>query len=173
MFYLCCIINHPNTLWLKTIIISLMNLCVGNSDSTAESAYLYMKCLGPHLGDLKSWGLSCDNWDSLSISSSTRGPLTWPPSASSQHDDLWYLKTPRANSSCQETKTASCQTLQDWTQTLAKHHFWHILLAKADRYTGRWFHSMRECQRTCGHFYSARVTLGQLHDFSTAPFLNC
>ena len=111
--------------------------------------------------------------DSLSISSSTRGPLTWPPSASSQHDDLRYLKTPRANSSCQETRTESCQTLQDWTQTLAKHHFWHILLAKADRYTGRWFHSMRECQRTCGHFYSARVTLGQLHDFSTAPFLNC
>lgn len=89
LFCLCCTINHPNALWLKTIIIiSLMNPCVGNSDSTAESAYLYMQCLGPRLGDLKSWGLSCDNRGSLSISSSTRGPLTWPPSASSQHDDL-------------------------------------------------------------------------------------
>ena len=127
MFYLCCIINHPNALWLKTIIIWLMNLCVWNSDSTAESAYLYMQCLGP---SLKSWGLSCDSWDSLSISSSIRGPLTWPPSASSQHDDLWHLKTLRANSSCQETRTESCQTLQDWTQTLAKHHFWHILISQ-------------------------------------------
>lgn len=103
---LCCTTNHPNALWLKTIIIiSLMNPCVGNSDSTAESAYLYMQCLGPRLGDLKA-GAKPDNrahWASVLLSHGvlSLGPHQPPPSMMISR----YLRTPRANTFCQETRS--------------------------------------------------------------------